>query len=80
MGPALTVSNATVPIRIGDPATNCAGNRFAGTVNLTANSTPTLGSNQVVGASGNANVNVTNGGPGNTVLKDNTICNTELLG
>jgi hypothetical protein len=72
-GPALSVSNAAVAVRIGDPATGCAGNRIAGTVNLTANLAVTFGANQVMGTPGNGNVNVTNGGPGNTVIKANTI-------
>ena len=33
---ALSVTNAAVPVRIGDPAASCAGNRFAGQVVLTA--------------------------------------------
>ncbi len=65
---ALGASNATVPIRIGDPATGCARNRFAGAVNLTSNLAVTFGANTVSG-SVNANTN----GPGNTVLKANNI-------
>ncbi|MDQ6727201.1 MAG: beta-propeller fold lactonase family protein [Actinomycetota bacterium] len=66
-GAALTVTGAKVPIRIGDISFNCAGNRFAGDVNLDGNATQTLGSNIVSG-----NVNVTNGGPGATVIKRNS--------
>jgi YVTN family beta-propeller protein len=65
---ALGVSGATVPIRIGDPATGCAGNRFAGDVNLSANLAVTFGANAVSG-----NVNINNNGPGSTVIKANTI-------
>lgn len=67
-GQALGVSNAAVPIRIGDPAAGCAGNRFAGTVNLTSNLAVTFGANIV-----SSNVNVTNNGPGNTVIKGNNV-------
>jgi hypothetical protein len=62
------VSGATVPIRIGDPASGCAGNRFAGDVNLTSNLAVTFGANTVSG-----NVNVNTNGPGNTVLKANNV-------
>jgi hypothetical protein len=65
---ALSVSNAAVPIRIGDPATGCAGNRFAGQVTLTANLVATFGGNQVTQAA-----TVTSGGPGNTVIKANNV-------
>ncbi len=65
---ALGVSNATVPIRIGDPAAGCAGNHFAGDVNLNNNLAVTLGANVVPN-----NVNTNNNGPGNTVIKANTI-------
>jgi Tol biopolymer transport system component len=68
---ALGVSNATVPIRIGDPATGCAGNRFTGQVILTANLGVTFGSNQV---SHNATIN--NGGPAATVIKANNVFGT----
>ena len=67
-GPALTVSNAAVPIRIGDPATGCAGNRMAGDVNLTGNLAVTFGANIV-----SSNVNMNSNGPGATVVKANTI-------
>jgi hypothetical protein len=70
-GQALAVSNAPVPIRIGDPLTGCAGNRLAGVVNLTANLATTFGANTVSG-----NVTVINGGPGNTVIKGDTTFRT----
>ncbi len=70
-GQALGVSNAGVPIRIGDPANGCAGNRFAGDVNLTANLAVTFGANIV-----SQNVNVNSGGPGNTILKANSLFST----
>jgi parallel beta-helix repeat protein len=63
---ALGVSNAAVPIRIGDPANGCAGNRFAGTVSLATNLAVTFGANAVSHAA-----TFTNGGPGNTVIKAN---------
>jgi hexosaminidase len=65
---ALSVANAAVPVSIGDPATGCAGNRFAGDVKLTSNLAVTFGANTVSG-----NVNVNSNGPGNTVIKANTI-------
>jgi hypothetical protein len=68
---ALSVSNAAVPIRIGDPATGCAGNRFAGPVVLTANLAVTFGANTA-----SANVTASNGGPGNTILKANNVFGT----
>ncbi|MDQ6726923.1 MAG: ice-binding family protein [Actinomycetota bacterium] len=67
-GVALRVTGATVPIRIGDPASACAGNRFAGDVNLTGNQAVTFGSNI-----GSTNVNINNNGPGNTVIKADTV-------
>ncbi len=68
---ALVVSNATVPIRIGDAVSGCAGNRFAGDVNLTSNLAVTFGANTVSG-----NVNANTNGPGNTVLKADNISQT----
>jgi hexosaminidase len=65
------VSNAAVPIRIGDPANGCAANRFAGGVTLTANLATTLGANTV-----SDNATVINGGPGLTILKANTVTGT----
>lgn len=70
-GQALAVSNARVPIRIGDQSRNCVGNRFAGSVNLTGNGTQTFGNNIVSG-----NVTVNNGGPGVTLIKNNNISGT----
>ena len=67
-GQALGVSNAGVPIRTGDPARGCAGNRFAGDVNLTGNLAVTFGANIV-----SRNVNVSSNGPGATVVKANSI-------
>jgi uncharacterized repeat protein (TIGR01451 family) len=64
---ALGVSNAAVPIRIGDPASGCAANRFAGTVSLTTNLAVTFGANSV-----SHPATIDNGGPGNTVIKANT--------
>ena len=46
-GVALRVSNANVPVRIGDPVTGCAGNRFAGQVVLNDNLAVTFGANIV---------------------------------
>jgi hexosaminidase len=57
-----------VPIRIGDPAAGCAGNRFAGTVTLTSNSGLTFGANITSG-----NVTVNENGPGNIVVKANNV-------
>lgn len=70
-GQALGVSNATVPIRIGDAARNCAGSRFAGNVNLTGNVTQTVGNNIIFG-----NATVNNGGPGETLVKNNSVSGT----
>jgi hypothetical protein len=61
------LSNAAVPIRTGDPTNGCAGNRFAGDVDLTGNAAVTFGSNTV-----SRNVNVNGNGPGSTVVKANT--------
>lgn len=68
---ALGVSNAPVPIRIGDPANGCLGNRFAGHVNLNANLAATFGANSV-----SHDLNAHNGGPGNTVIKANNVMQT----
>lgn len=70
-GVALSVTNAPVPIRVGDPATGCAGNRFAGQVVLTANLAVTFGANTV-----SHNATIDNNGPGNTVVKANTLFGT----
>ncbi|HJV08680.1 MAG TPA: PQQ-binding-like beta-propeller repeat protein, partial [Acidimicrobiales bacterium] len=69
--PGVTVTNATVPIRIGDPAGGCAGNRIAGDVTLTANAAGfTAGANRV------RNLTATNNGPGLPVIKANTVFQT----
>ncbi|MEA2687095.1 MAG: hypothetical protein QOE93_2290 [Actinomycetota bacterium] len=70
-GVALSVSNALVPTRIGDPVTGCAGNTFAGQVNLTSDLAVVFGANTV-----SHTVTVTGGGPGNTVVKANNIFGT----
>lgn len=70
-GVALSVTNAPVPIRVGDPATGCAGNRFAGQVVLTANLAVTFGANTV-----SHSATIDNNGPGNTVVKANTVFGT----
>ncbi len=67
-GQALGVFDSDVPVVIGDASTGCAGNRFAGTVNLIGNVALTFGSNIV-----SHTVTVNDGGPGITVLKSNTI-------
>ena len=68
---ALSVSNATVPIRVGDPATGCAGNRFAGLVVLSSNLAVTFGANIAYN-----NATLDNNGPGNTIVKANTVHGT----
>jgi YVTN family beta-propeller protein len=65
---ALGISNSITPFRIGDQARGCAGNRFAGSVNLTGNTTSTFSNNIVVG-----NVTVNNNGPGATLIFNNNI-------
>jgi hypothetical protein len=65
---ALSVSNATVPIRVGDPATGCTRNRFAGQVSLTSNLAVTFGGNEV-----SHNATLDTNGPGNTIVKANTV-------
>jgi len=67
-GVALSVANAPVPIRIGDPANGCAGNRFAGDVNLTSNLAVTFGANIV-----SNNVTINTNGPGSTAIRANNI-------
>ncbi|MEO7556423.1 MAG: Ig-like domain-containing protein [Acidimicrobiales bacterium] len=66
--PALTVSNAAVPIRVGDPANGCARNTFGGPVNITGNLAVTFVGNIVYGAA-----TVNNNGPGSTIVGGNTI-------
>ncbi len=63
----LSVTNATVPIQVGDPATGCGGNRFAGQVILSNNVAVTLAANAV-----SHNVSIDNNGPRSTVVKANT--------
>ena len=70
-GVALTVTNAAVPIQVGDPAAGCAGNRFAGQVTLTTNLAVTFGGNTV-----SHSATVDNNGRGNTVVKANTVFGT----
>jgi YVTN family beta-propeller protein len=67
-GAALSVSDSIVPIVIGDVPNGCAGNRFAGNVNLIDNYGVTFNNNIV-----SANLTVNNGGPANTQLRQNTI-------
>ena len=68
---ALVVRNATVPIRIGDPAAGCATNRFAGGVQLLGNTGGlTFGANI-------ASQNVTvNNNAGTVVIKANNVFGT----
>ncbi len=66
--PALSVTNAAVPVRIGDVATGCAGNRFAGSVSVTGNLAVTFGSNMVAG-----NATLDGNGAGATVVKANNV-------
>jgi hypothetical protein len=68
---ALSVTGAQVPIRVGDPATGCAGNRFAGQVVLSSNLAVTFGANTV-----SHNTTINSNGPGNTVVKANTVFGT----
>jgi hypothetical protein len=68
---ALSVTGAQVPIQVGDPATDCAGNRFAGPVVLSNNLAVTFGANAV-----SHNAILDNNGPGNTVVKANTVFGT----
>lgn len=68
----IVVSGATTPLRIGDPANGCAGNRVAGDVSLTGNSGGlTLGANTVSG-----NVTVDNNTVGTPVVKANNVFKT----
>lgn len=65
----VVVSGARTPIRIGDPASGCAGNRIAGDVRLTGNTGGlTLGGNTVSG-----NVAVDNNTVGTPVVKANNV-------
>ena len=65
---ALGVFDAPVPVRIGDAARGCAGNRIAGQVNLIGNMAVTF-ANNIVSASVIANDN----GPGQTDIRSNNI-------
>jgi hypothetical protein len=68
----VVVTNAAVPVSIGNPDTACAGNRVAGDINVTGNRAGlALGGNLVSG-----NVNVDGNGPGLTVVKANTVFRT----
>jgi hypothetical protein len=68
-GKGVVVKSATVPIRVGDPAAGCAGNKVAGDVVLTGNSAGlTLGANAV-----SRNVTVNDNTTGAVVVKANTI-------
>ena len=68
----IVVSGATTPVRIGDPANGCAGNRIAGDVRVSSNSGGlTLGANIVSG-----NVTVDNNTIGTTVVKANNVFKT----
>jgi hypothetical protein len=67
-GVALAVTHAAVPIRVGDPATGCAGNRFAGRVTLTGNVALTFGANTV-----STNATLDGNGPGQSVVKANNV-------
>jgi hypothetical protein len=73
---ALGVFNAEVPVRIGDQARGCAGNRVSGSVNLLGNAAVTHSNNIVVG-----NVTVNDNGPGATIIfKNNIIGNLACAG
>ncbi|MDQ4134423.1 MAG: beta-propeller fold lactonase family protein [Actinomycetota bacterium] len=64
----LRVFDSTVPIRIGDAARGCPGNRFSGNVELIDNVAVTFGNNIVAGS-----VTVNDNGPGETFIKSNNI-------
>jgi YVTN family beta-propeller protein len=68
---ALVVSDSNVPLRIGDATLGCAGNRFAGNVNLTNNVALTFSNNTVSGS-----VTVNDNGPGDTLIRRNNIFGT----
>ena len=68
----LVVDGASTPLRIGDPAAGCAGNRIAGDVRLTGNTGGlTLGANTVSG-----NMTVDNNTVGTPVVKANNVFKT----
>jgi hypothetical protein len=65
----VVVSAASTPLRIGDPASGCAGNRIAGDVRLSGNTGGlTLGANTVSGS-----VTVDNNSVGTAVVKANNV-------
>ena len=68
---ALSVTGAAVPVRVGDPASGCAGNRFAGQVVLSGNAAVTFGANTV-----SHDATLENNGPGLTIVKANTVFGT----
>jgi hexosaminidase len=71
-GRGIVVTNAGVPLRIGDPAAGCAGNRVSGEIILTGNTAGLiLGSNTVTRA-----VTVNGNTGGTPVIKANTIAST----
>ncbi|MEW6154022.1 MAG: choice-of-anchor D domain-containing protein [Actinomycetota bacterium] len=65
---ALTVTDAPVPVRAGDPAAGCAGNRIAGHVVMSSNLAAMFGANTV-----SHSATFDGNGPGNTVVKANTM-------
>jgi hypothetical protein len=70
-GVALRVTGAPVRVRAGDPPAGCDGNRFAGQVAFIGNRAVTFGANIV-----SHSVAIDGSGPGNTVVKANTIFGT----
>jgi hypothetical protein len=70
-GAALSVTGAPVLIRVGDPATGCAGDRLAGHVVLSANQAVTFGANIAY-----FDATIDNNGPGGTVVQANTVSGT----
>lgn len=68
---ALTVANARVPIRAGDPAAGCAGNGFIGSVALSGNLAVMVVANHVTG-----DLVVDGNGPGNAVVRANQLTGT----
>ncbi|MGH9281244.1 MAG: hypothetical protein ACRD12_24575 [Acidimicrobiales bacterium] len=68
----VVVTGASTPLRIGDPANGCPGNRIAGDVRITGNTGGlTLGANTVSG-----NMTVDNSTVGMVVVKANTVFGT----
>ncbi len=79
-GPTLSVTNTTGAVRIGDPASGCAGNAIAGNVKVATNSGGVVFGNNFVG--GNATFTANTSGP--IVIKNNFIggvlaCTTNSL-